>query len=59
MLIVNAAYKYHLETEERRLLLQTDIRKETMALNDKIRMENKHLKKIIHMNYKMYLKENV
>ncbi|MGL9688032.1 MAG: hypothetical protein ACQBVK_04745 [Candidatus Phytoplasma sp. TWB_XP] len=39
-LIVNATYKYHSETEERRLLLQTDIRKEAIVLNDKIRMEN-------------------
>ncbi|GFZ75424.1 hypothetical protein HPP_3820 [Hydrangea phyllody phytoplasma] len=45
--IASHTYKYHLETEKRRTLLETDILEEAKKLNEKIHQENVKLKKEI------------
>ncbi|MGL9688097.1 MAG: DUF2963 domain-containing protein [Candidatus Phytoplasma sp. TWB_XP] len=44
ILIIGASYKYHLETEERRILLTTDVKQKAIELNEQIHQENQKLK---------------
>ncbi|WP_225904360.1 hypothetical protein [Paulownia witches'-broom phytoplasma] len=40
-------YKYHLETEERRILLKTDIEQKARELNEQLHQENQKLKETV------------
>ncbi|WP_339332528.1 DUF2963 domain-containing protein, partial [Paulownia witches'-broom phytoplasma] len=40
-------YKYHLETEERRILLKTDIEQKATELNEQLHQENQKLKETV------------